>query len=278
MERASVLTKVDFEIALTALVATTVAAFPTGEVPEYSVIRVFAVGLLALTLIRRLAVMNALKKDGYVLEITTQLLDLFTYISVLYLLFNISLRIAESPLGFLSPQTLFLIITPVCALGLLLVQQVALNDALRGSEKLFATKSEEHHGEFLGLVLMEVAVFVGKRRQLLHNESRQSRLVEYYPDFIMKDDDSPLQKGIFYAISGTVLLSFILLLGAGSIILDIPLFGAVALLISTMLVIGLVDLWYSLYGVIGAGDRNGNLHFVITATTYLFIGNMIFTI
>ena len=77
------LTEVDFEIALTALVASLVTTFPTGRISEYPIVKVFAVSLLVLTLVRRLAIINNISTDNLLLEFTTHLLDFFTYTSIL---------------------------------------------------------------------------------------------------------------------------------------------------------------------------------------------------
>lgn len=92
----------------------------------------------------------------------------------------------------------------------------------------------------------------------------------------MRGANSPEQKQVFYVVVGVVLTSLFALFSVGTLMFDIPVFTALVLLISTILIVGLIDIWYSLYGVIGAGDRNGNLHFVVVAVTYLFIGNVVF--
>lgn len=281
MAEVSGLTEVDFEIALTAFVASAVASFPTGAVSEYPLVKVVAGSLLVLTLFRGLAVINRLREDTYVPEFTTHLLHLFTYVSVLYLYYNLSIRLSENNVVALSAQTWFLIITPIVSLGVLLGQEVGLRDALRGSEDLFTTKSDEHRGSVFGGALRTFALFIGTRRGEFHNESRQSNLGEFYEREV--DDISPeeafqwTKSTLYFMLAVVVVFGSVLLLGTvGILIFDIHWVIAFALLVSVFLVSGSVDIWYSLYGVLGVGDRNGFLHLVVLTLTYLFVGQMLF--
>ena len=156
-----------------------------------------------------------------------------------------------------------------------------MKDTLRGSEKLFTTTSSKHQGTVFGGLLATVALFVGNRRQLVHRETRQSSLGEYYEqDMTEMSTEEVYQLGMsaLYALIG-VLIPVVLLFALfvlGSELLKISWILGLILLIDVLSVIGLVDLWYSLYGVISAGKRNGFLHFAIIVLTYVFAGKMVF--
>lgn len=284
MDTVSGLNEVDFEIALTALLATTVASFPVGTITEYHIVKVLAVGLLVLTLIRRLALINQIEQDSRLLEVTTQLLDLFTYISVMYLFYNFSVRFASIEQIPVAASTIFTLVAPSFAMGFLLVQEVVLKDALEGSVELFTAKSDARRGTVFGAFLSVLAVFVGNRRHRFHKDTRQTNLVEFVDQDASKRTDeqvAQMRVSVLNFLLGAVLLPLLflsVLVATGSWLLGISMVTALLLLFVLFTVAGLVDIWYSIYGVLGAGDRNGYLHAIVLTVTYFFVGHMVYSV
>lgn len=275
------LTEVDFEIALTAFIASTVTAFPASELQEYSVVKILAISLLILTLIRRLAIINNLQKTSFLLEGTTHLLNAFTYISILYLYLKFSIWLSASEHFPLTVSKTFLVVVPLFTLLILTAQVLILRDALAGSEELLLSTSDEHRGTVFGGLLTAFAVYLGKKRQKIHGVTRQTKLGEFYERDVSDMDPDEVSRWLKSSLSAFTSLSLACLTLLAVAILGSVLFRiswGIGLLLWTdvILVAGLVDLWYSLYGVISVNERNKALYFLTILFTYLFVGKMLF--
>jgi hypothetical protein len=94
---------IDFEIAFTALITTLVTVVPSNLVGVLATIPIiFSIGLLVITLVRKMIVMS--EEGGDYLKITSYLLNTFSLIPIVYILYNLSM---------ITNEFLFISISPI---------------------------------------------------------------------------------------------------------------------------------------------------------------------
>lgn len=270
--------EVDSEIALTALLAAGVTAYPTSANGFYILIKFLAFSLLLLTLIRRMAIMHEMSPESELLQISTHAMDTATYISLLYLVY----ALIEWSVSFNSAMEIlplvFSIITPLLVMGLFLGWEIVYLGPLKEGKRVFEATAEKHHGEFFGIVLSQVAGVIQNPQWEENRDAKQVTLEHFRTDKQNIED---------YSVEELLAIGQNFLIFVVSMILPFVAYGGVVwlsgyligggvgirflLLISTLVVSGLVRLWYSEYGFVKVEDRNGYYTFLGEATAYLIM-------
>jgi hypothetical protein len=270
----SKVTKVDFEIAFTALIATSVITFPSREIPEYSFIKYLALGLLLLTLIRRLAIVNGVNSSSGYMEATTHLLALFTYLTLLYLLYKASnhfVKVIELPA---SANLVFFILTPIVSVSILLLEFYILNSGFDTIERTVSKMGSRFSGR-VRIGYYKFAVWLGKIQNRKEDQLRQSKMIEYSTDYKKSVGVNPMYYLLFLFALGLILLPLGVLVWSSQLLFGFTMLFSISLLFSVLSIVGLVDLWYLRYGLSDATEQYGPYSLTMTILTYIIFGNII---
>lgn len=276
--------KVDFEIAFTAFLSSSVLTFQVPDVNIYPYLRVAALSLLFLTLVRRAAIAEENRNTGRFLSSSEYLLNFFTNISILYLFYAVSVNIpGHNSIIPNNIASIFIILTVFGGFTLLLFYEIILSTALKEGIKIFAKARQNHGGTMLGIFFTNIESFVEKRRaDIYETETVQTKLGRYNE---VDQDVSPEQAAtalktftkFFFGAFVIPLGLMALLVLSGSRIFGISLVTSVGILLSIVIVNGLVDLLYSNYGLVEIGDRNGYIQFGQYILAYLIMGLILFS-
>lgn len=273
------LVNIDSEIALTALLSAAVMGNPTPELSLYPVVKMVAVGLLVLTLARRIGIMNGLNEHDLVIRATTYLLDPATYISFLYL----SYVLVSLVVNYTRPRSepslvVFGIGTALLVFLVFITSELLFGGTLQEGERVFSATAQQHRGEVFGAVLTQISAFVGSRKT--QNATRQTKLGRFYDRTIEDyswDEQVKIVKSFFVMLLG-ILISIVgygLLAAVGTYAFPVGWVPSFLLLLSVMLVSAFFRLWYSNYGIVQIEDRNGYITFLGDVATFLVIGQMV---
>lgn len=276
--------KVDFEIAFTAFLSSSVLTFQVPDVAIYPYLRIAALSLLFLTLVRRAAIAEENKNTGKFLNSSEYLLNFFTNISILYLFYSISVGISGyNPVLSTNTAFIFIILTIFGGFTLLLFYEIILSTAIKEGINIFAKARQNHQGTMLGIFFINIESFVKKgRADIYETETVQTKLGRYNE---VGQDVSPEQAvTAFKAFTKFFVGAFVLPLGlmallvlSGTRLFRISWVTSVGVLLSIVIVNGLVDLLYSNYGLVEIGDRNGYIQFGQYILTYLIMGLILFS-
>lgn len=273
---------VDSEIALTALLAAGVTAYPIPWVEVYRLVQLIAISLLFLTLIRRMAVVQGIPAENSLLKMTTFVLEPATYISILYLVLALSTRIAPTNGSDVVDPLFFAAYATGVIFLLFLGWELVFRVALREGERVFSAKADEHRRDILGILLSRLARYV-KSERVYHEPITEQRKISDYLDNTRKVEDLDHDEKVALAMNilGTTvgislaILAYPVLALLHTVLFSTSLITAILLLLSVAVTAGFVRLWYSRYGVIRAEERSGYVVFLETVITYGFISWML---
>lgn len=276
--------RVDSEIALTALLAAAVNAYPSPEMRLYPYVRLAAVGLLALTLAKRIGTLNGRSSDDRSLRVLTYLMDPVTYISYLYL----CLVVAQSGWNAFAEATpevrvlVFGATTLAGTFGLFLASELAFGASLREGERIFAASAEQHRGEAFGVLLRRIADFVRASRVGDSPVMRQTTLLEsrFYdrsPEEYSREEllAAGRSLAVLFVSVGTAVGGYLLLGVFGALYFDVGWLAALWLLLAIAVVSAYFRIWYSNYGLVPVEDRHGFVSFIGDALTYTVAGLLV---
>ena len=266
--------KVDSEIALTAFLAATITGYEMSSNGYYPVFKVIAIGLLVLTLLRRMAIMQRLHAKSNPLKVTTYVLDFATYAAILYCI-QIPLRWINSAFELpISLPLFFGIVAPVLLFSSFLGWEIAYASALDEGSRIFGSAAQKHRGTVLGAVFRSFADSL--------SEDNQSKLSEYQQE--TKPEDLPLEDlvriGLDFllttAIGITVLITYIIAVWSSGFLFNEGWPSRLLLFIATLVTGAIVRMWYSQYGIVKAEDRHGVLVFFGEIGAFLLVGASLF--
>ena len=272
---------IDSEIALTALFTITVAGYPLASLDIYPYVKLAAVGLLVLTLVRRVGSVNGLTDDDVVIRATTHLINPATYVSFLYLSYALTRWLAVTiGLGSDTGVAWFSAVTTALVFAVFLSSELLFGAALREGERVFSATSRQHRGEVFGAVLSLVATFVARSRHR-EGEPRQVKLARFYDRSIKDypwDEQVEVAKSFWIILVSFCipLLAYSLLVAVGGRVFGIGWSAAAVLLVPVILVSAFTRLWYSNYGFVQVEDRNGYGTFLGEGVAFLVVGWMVF--
>lgn len=232
--------KADSEIALTALLSAAVMGYPMPNLSLYPALRLVAIGLLLLTLVRRIGIVNGLTDDDVVIRATTYLMDPATYIAFLYLSYVYARWVMNTAnLGSEPSVTSYGAGTAVLIFVVFLTSELLFGSALREGERVFSATARQHRGEIFGAVLSQIGAFVGSRRPT--NTTRQAKLGRFH-DRTIKDYSWNEQVQVvksFFIMLLSLLISIVgygLLAAVGTYVFAVGWPAVLLLLLSVMLV------------------------------------------
>lgn len=275
---------IDSEIALTALLAASVSAFPLPTMELYPVIKLVAIGLLFITLTRRMAVIQGISPKSRLLRVTTHILDPATYISILYLIYVLIRGLSNwVGIGEVDPAVFGALGGGVIFLGFL-AWELTYRAGLREGERSFDAVADRHKGEFLGAMLANLAKFVQSERVYGEQITTQKSLGSFRDNTRDIEDLTPgeriiLTKYLFKTAIAIILpvISYILLMIFSGILFSGSWVARFLLLFAVIVTSGFTRLWYSRYGLLKIEERNGYITFTGTAITYLIVSWMALT-
>ena len=211
-----------------------------------------AIGLLVPTLFRRIAIRKGISGNLPSIMWTTYTMDVFSYISVMYLLYVFSTWLKAYSGISISVPFLFGIFTPLFSIGLLVVQELTIKDALKEAQRIFQTQSIEYGGSVSGAYLSIIAQISGSRRvDLKHSNSQQSELRDFTRSKSLEDLN---EEEVWILVKSAYVISRTCHRGAHYLIyilcrrylpLEYTVVCCALLLISTLSVSVLVGLWFS---------------------------------
>jgi hypothetical protein len=275
------LDEIDSEIALTALLAAGVTGYSSPSLELYPYVKLAAVGLLALTLAKRVGILNGLTGDDLPIRVATHLMDPATNIAFIYLCYvatrwGIQLLDATT-----TPGTLVLTFgaaVPIITFGVFLASEFLFRGPLREGERIFAASAEQHQGEVLGSVLYRVSGFVATHRTGSRPATRQTKLTDLrFYDIGVEDMTWEEQKnvvrsfGVLIISTGLALLLYLALVVGATMLFDISVALAALLLFGVLVVSAFFRIWYSNYGLVQVEDRIGYLTVIGESITYAVI-------
>jgi hypothetical protein len=271
------LTRIDSEIALTALLASLVTAYPTPDLWLYSFVKGAAIGLLAMTLGKRVGLISGLSSDDWPMRLLAYAMDFTTTVTILYCCYA-ALRTSLTWVN-IGPQSavfplVFSVGTPVLVIMTVVVSELIFGDLLGEGERVFAASATQHQGEAMGWYLRQVSEFVGEKRTA-DPTTHQSKLTDWqFSERTIEDlSEEELEQHatsitIFYLSVGFVLLGYLLLPIVTVLVFGQSWFLAGLLLLAVVTVDAIVRLWYSTYGLLKIENRNGWVTYVETMGSY----------
>lgn len=120
----------DFEIAFTATLATAVLATLSGDNIPILVLKLMAVALISITLVRRMAVSSRFANEDRILSTTMPLIEFLTIMTTFHLMFLLSNFITSYLPHIQEPFTTSVILIPATILLLMLFQELVLRNYL----------------------------------------------------------------------------------------------------------------------------------------------------
>lgn len=278
------LSTIDSEIALTALLAAAVAGYPSSEMQLYPYVKLAAVGLLALTLAKRVGILNGRTGDDRSLRVLTYLMEPATYVSFLYLCHVTARRIGRVLAGPTAETQLLLFggVVVVATFGLFLASELVFGASLREGERIFTASAEQHRGEAFGVLLQRIAYFVRSFRTIDDSATRQATLGElrFYdrsPEDYSEEELLAVARslGVMFVSIGFALGGYFLLVVFGMVFFDLGWVSALWLLLAVAVVSAYFRIWYSNYGLVQVEEHSGIVTFLGTALTYLVAGLLV---
>jgi hypothetical protein len=262
------------EIAFTASIATIVTAYPSPELPIYTTIKTLSIGLLILSLIRKIVVIEENRKTAVYL---THMIDPLTYISLFYLhyvLIKLTNRLLTDSLPL---EIVYAMSLPLFVVLVYLAWELLIGSAIGEAVRSLEATSERHRQDIMGAFFGHVA---NQLQQTTNNsaQTKQSQLSDYldspsdiedYPtEVIIGVGFATLRLGLIILLLFTSYTSLFFISGVLS---DVSASYRAILLVSTILCSGLVRLWDSSYGGVNLEDRNGFAVFGGTAVSFFVL-------
>lgn len=279
MSEVAGLTRIDSEIALTALLASVVAAYPISGLALYPLVKAAAIGLLALTLAKRIGLLSGLSNDDRPLRLLAYAMDLATTVSILYCCYA-ALRTSLAWVN-ISPQSAvfalaFSVGTPVLIIATTVISELVFGDLLGEGQRVFAASAGQHQGEAMGWYLRQISEFVAEKRTA-EPTTHQSNLTDgRFTERTIEDlSEEELEQhatsvAVFLLSAGFALLGYALLPVVAIVGLGLPWLLAGLLLVAVVIVDAIVRLWYSTYGLLQIENRNGWATYAETVGSYIF--------
>lgn len=263
------ISNVDFEIAFTASIAALVIGFPLPELETYVAIKMSAISLLFLTLVRRLALMSGSEYKGKVLRVTTYLMSYSTFVSILYLFYYLSFILSKAT-NRVNLETLFLVVTTTFVLSIVVVHELIFRDFLYKSSKLFR-KNPALPSRFSSTTSMKYPGY----QQTLNTTSARDMSKDRSNKQENSAEESEVRtqitlRGLRLVISLVVVVTSVLIIYLASVIFRSGFMISLFLFIVTYLVMGLVNMYYSMYGLVNLRGKNWLYSFLTKTITYLF--------
>jgi len=278
--------QVDFEISLCALLSVLVLNYSIHS-GLYIYIEIFGLGILAVTLIRRMALINEVPSDSrFFLLSTYSLLFLMITLSM-YVFFVISVYISGSiivlGIGF---KEIFWVFTPAVTLLIATTQQLTIGGFLEEGSNIFDKNYEKQKSPLIRSFSKKMSIFSADASgSHEHIQTRTSRYVnnEIDVDDLSEEEFEQLLE-VGYNVLGEVVgilaavLLYLVLIFSASLYYQVTFLDAFFTFISMFIVYGLLNIWLSRYGLLNLNQVNGLKKFVFTTVPgYVLLCHLIYT-
>lgn len=271
------ISSVDSEIALTALLAAGVSAYPSPSLSIYPIIKLIAIIPLLLTLFRRMTVVSGESIDTPAIRLTTYVLLPSTCISIFYLIIY---GITNSR-GWDPHPAILAIITIVVIVAVALSWELLFNSMIREGESVISEMSDKHRGQILGSHLSTLSRYVSPDR-VYHNEVYVQKTLRDYREARPFEETSfeeqwIVVKAILITLIGYIIppSSYVVLIYLAASFSGATLISTLLLFIATLIVFGVMRLWFSSYGLIQVANESGYFIFLGQIVTYVFLIEMV---
>lgn len=267
---------VDFEIAFAALLAT-LSVYLSVEMFDYEwIVEGAAIGLLILTLIRRVGIMNKLANTHPVFSITTHIMSGISYVVAFYLLF----WVAELVGGLIpiSVYWIFILFTPFIVLSLVILQEIAVGGFMREAEDAFRSVSVRHGGSHSGDVFEYFSDTARQSRTDSNSSLKQTRLTDFRSSKPLEEaTPEELRVELVDRVITTIglLLPFFIYGSLGMALAfwtDSSIVISILFIVCYLAITGLIDVWFSGYGLVPLGETDGKYKaaVIIIGTSFCF--------
>jgi len=262
------LSTVDFEITLSALLATTLLAYPVENHGLFGQITAFS--LLSLTLIRRMAITSPFAPEEKILRRTTPIISFASSCAIIYFFVTV-LPVIAVILPISSGIITFSVFTFAILTFLITAQELVFHDYLAWWYVKFKQKSEEH--DILETVWQDAATISywasSARRSPENYRELGDRITGSRPN--LDDFDFTTERAARYMLSTSLLVTMLYLIPT---IYSIVLFGVSGILVIPAMV-AIHDnsaFWYIAYGAPSYEDlRQHVLVIIIRSMIYITI-------
>lgn len=288
MDRRERLTKVDSELAITALLATTVLAFETHFAGLYPFVQVIGLSLLATTLLRRICIVEGLKQTSWLMRSTNYLIrpaTTITFLYIIYLIQNSLIEFVPSMDGVIGYSALAVLITLMLALG----WQFGIGTFLSHGGIVVQEVGQENRGTLLGVVFQRFGRYL---RSIGDSDFNQQVQKSPQPERGKKSKEELIEDGDFDELwrrakrGWLILFKFIAVVIAAFLIYVLMVWivqslvggsywNHVVILLAIIFVTGYFQNWYSRYGLVQFDETPMIISILSRSGVYLFIAVVI---
>jgi len=251
------ITRIDFEIAFTASLSALVIAFPLSELDSYILIKLLAISLLILTLIRRIVLMSDIESMDSILRKTNYLLEFSTCVSLLYLFYYYVFLLLGNVGTFF--YITFSVVTFVAVILVLIIHENNLRDLLH----LVARKFRQKHP-----VMPDK--YVSKASQ--KHPGYQATLNDWgvFPSEIEEQNTNSSISRLRILVVFMIAVAFLPIIYLITFFSEMGLFTSVFFFIAVYGLKGIIKMYYWVYGLYELGDQSARYDFLNTIMTYAF--------
>lgn len=246
---------VDFEISFSALLATIAVYISSSSIAYEPMVEVSAIGLLLLTLIRRIGYMNGLSIRHPIFPLTTYVMSSISYIVCVYILYCIA-EVAIVPIGSVNTLHSFLIISITLPILVLTLQEVTIGGFMGETQRIFETASSENEGTFGEFIWGQFAKVSREGRVDQPEYTVQKKLSEFSKSKSFSEATPEQRRAVYSHLVGGIIgliLPFVVYGGISLLlgyILQVSLFLSFSIAISVLMITGPIDIWLSGYGLV----------------------------
>lgn len=273
--------RIDSEIAITALLATAVTTFTSSWELSSSIAIGAGLGLLTLTLFRRLALIRNIPRESSVVSRSGDLLILMSELSVIYLLFRFS-HFVSKPLSFVGQNLLFLLFAALFAVGAAILEEILLSSFIQESVAMMFRVQTKNRTLFSEIVIKPFRRWFSLQSLGSAHGGRQAELTEFSNEGVKGDELQeamirPQLNQIVVVISVLgAFLTYSMIALVGSIVFPVGFLMAFGAIVAATMVRGTVSIFYSAYGLYRAGGQSWKITFTIELICYIYIGALLF--
>jgi len=246
---------VDFEISFFALLATVAIYISSSSIAHEQIVEVSAIGLLFLTLVRRISYMNGLSTRHPIFPLTTYVMSSISYFVSIYILYCAT-ELLTSLITSVDTFNLFLIISITSPILILLLQEATIGGFMSETQRIFETISLESEIEFIKFVGKQLARVSEKGRTGQSDYTMQKEISDFSKSRSLSEVTPEQRRVVYGQVIGSTLgfTAGFLLYGAVALLLgyifQVSIFLSVILTLAVLMVTGPIDIWLSRYGIV----------------------------
>ena len=283
------LTKADSELALTALLATSVLAFENDLFGLYPVVQLVGLSLLATTLVRRICIIEGLGIESILMRLTDYVIRPATTVTFLYIVYLIQITLTVSiPLsnGPLEYSVLAVSFTLILAFG----WQFGIGTFFSHGGSEIKQAGEDTRGSLLGVYFLRFGNSLQRLgsensehfvQKSLYSYQKQKRVEELVEDENYDEIWKRAKKGWSIVLNtilaiAAVILIYVLMIWVVQYLVGGAYLKHAVLLAAITLVSGYFQNWYSRYGLVRYDKTPMTVSVISRTSVYLFYSLIFF--